>query len=165
MKICWVTLKFLWSKIKKHHERNYNIQMNKAILRNSKIVIFGKKIISGNFFFQPARSETFFFHVGLKWKSLSNYERDVCKFHLWLYRRNTAAMQRSWVWRAFYSKREYCLVFCTETPLILYLQLPYVIIDTLTFSRNRCSWNIFHSTTVKFVFCTFVLFVWNYFLI
>ena len=70
--------------------------MNKAILRNSKIVIFGKKIISGNFFFQPARSETFFFfHVGLKWKSLSNYERDVCKFHLWLYRRNTAAMQRS----------------------------------------------------------------------
>ena len=35
--------------------------MNKAILRNSKIVIFGKKIISGNFFFQPARSETFFF--------------------------------------------------------------------------------------------------------
>ena len=27
------------------HEKNYNMQMNKAILRNSKIVIFDKKII------------------------------------------------------------------------------------------------------------------------
>ena len=59
------------------------MQMNKAILRNSEIVIFGKKIISGKFFFQPARLETyFFFNVGLKWKSFGNYERDVCKFHL-----------------------------------------------------------------------------------
>ena len=58
------------------------MQMNKAILRNSKIVIFGKKIISGKFFSNPLDWKHFFFHVGLKWKSFGNYERDVCKFHL-----------------------------------------------------------------------------------
>ena len=47
------------------HEKNYNMQMNKAILRNSKIVIFDKKnnfvAARVSFFPQPAGSETFFF--------------------------------------------------------------------------------------------------------
>ena len=45
MKICWVTLKFLWSKIMNVNtwKEHYNMQMNKAILRNSEIVIFVKK--------------------------------------------------------------------------------------------------------------------------
>ena len=67
MIICCVTLKFLWSKIKKTsiHERNYNMQMNKAILRNSETVIFDKKIISRSpgwvFFPNPLDRKKFFF--------------------------------------------------------------------------------------------------------
>ena len=46
------------------HERNYNMQMNKAILRNSEIVIFEKKnsfAAAWVIFFQTAGSETDFF--------------------------------------------------------------------------------------------------------
>ena len=48
------------------------MQMNKAFLRNSEIVIFDKKKKKirgrpGEFFFQPAGSKTFlFFHIGLR---------------------------------------------------------------------------------------------------
>ena len=52
------------------NERNYNMQMKKAILRNSEIVIFDKKKFAAaqvRFFFQPAGSETVFVFTSAQW--------------------------------------------------------------------------------------------------
>ena len=51
------------------HEGNYNMQMNKAIFRNSKIIIFNKKKIEAvqvSFLFQPAGSEADFFFMSAR---------------------------------------------------------------------------------------------------
>ena len=52
------------------NERDYNMQMKKAILRNSEIVIFDKKKFAAaqvRFFFQPAGSETVFVFTSAQW--------------------------------------------------------------------------------------------------
>ena len=62
--------------------------------------------------------------------------------------------------RTFHSQKEHFLVFLKKL-LILYLQLPHVVKDILTSTRNQNCWNILHSTTVKLVFCTLQKFVFG----